>query len=40
MKAEIKNDGYIHIIAETPMEAFAIKGINAEPKHRHACNLC
>ena len=25
MKAEIKRDGFVHITAETPAEAFAIK---------------
>ena len=27
MKAEIKKDGFVHIIAETPTEAFALEAI-------------
>lgn len=37
MKAEIRKDGYIHIIAETATEAFALKAIHPLGK---GCKHC
>ena len=34
MRAEINKDGYVHLIAETPTEAFAIKGMEQQAKDR------
>jgi hypothetical protein len=38
MKAELKSDGYIHIVAETVAEAFALKHL--APLENKPCEKC
>ena len=39
MRVELKKDGYFYIIAETALEAFAVKGTHESQETPH-CSAC